>query len=542
MSIADPVLLTGVEKFIKECRTDWLQFAERVFGVTLDKEQQEILLSVQNNKLTSVASGTARGKDFVAAVAALCFLYLTPKFNSITGELEDNTKVILTGPTDRQVKDIMVPEFTRLYDKMIKNGFRFLAGRKVGYDIRTDYKEWFLTGFKADDKNLESWTGYHAVNIMYVVTEATGVVDEIYTAIEGNLQNNSRLLLVFNPNKSTGYAANSQKQKRFTRFKLSSLTAPNVVSKAMTIPGQVNYEWVKERLEIWAEPIAKKDFKIEENDFEFEKVLYRPNDFFRVKVLGEFPKTDAAVLVPQAWIEAAIQRWKDNRDYVPTKPLRLGQDVAGMGRDCSSSCFRFGDYVEKFHKVQSGGVPNHMEVVGYVVNQVKSHTNVLQGLYPQVFIDAVGEGAGSYSRLLEIATNPEDYRPMQDINFVPEQIFPVKGGAAARDPLGNYYKDIYDQFIFRNVRSYLYWKIREWLDPKLNSKAMLPPGEYRGLSELLYHLRSDGMIELELKDDLRSRIGYSPDDEDALSVTFYPVEDQEPMQTHNQVGLEGYFF
>ena len=48
-------------------RADWNRFVREALGVTLDKEQQEILSSVQYNRRTSVASGTARGKDFVAA-------------------------------------------------------------------------------------------------------------------------------------------------------------------------------------------------------------------------------------------------------------------------------------------------------------------------------------------------------------------------------------------------------------------------------------------------------------------------------------------
>ena len=46
-------------------RADWNRFVREALGMTLDKEQQEILSSVQYNRRTSVASGTARGKDFV---------------------------------------------------------------------------------------------------------------------------------------------------------------------------------------------------------------------------------------------------------------------------------------------------------------------------------------------------------------------------------------------------------------------------------------------------------------------------------------------
>ena len=48
-------------------RNDWNKFISEALGVTLDEEQQAIVTAVQHKKLVSVRSGTARGKDFVAA-------------------------------------------------------------------------------------------------------------------------------------------------------------------------------------------------------------------------------------------------------------------------------------------------------------------------------------------------------------------------------------------------------------------------------------------------------------------------------------------
>ena len=107
--------------------------------------------------------------------------------------------------------------------------------------IRTDYEEWFLAGFKAGDDNTEAWSGFHAVNTMFIVTEASGISEATYNAIEGNLQGNSRFLIVFNPNITTGYAARAMKSDRFAKFRLNSLNAENVVKKKLIIPGQVDY-------------------------------------------------------------------------------------------------------------------------------------------------------------------------------------------------------------------------------------------------------------------------------------------------------------
>jgi hypothetical protein len=309
---------------MKQWREDWNVFAREVLKAQLDQEQQDILSSVQHNHMTAVASGTARGKDYVAAVASLCFLYLTPKFDK-SGTLIHNTKVAMTAPTSRQVEEIMMPEVSRLYKRA-----KILPGRLLSTGIKTDFEEWFLTGFKSSDDNTEAWSGFHAVNTMFVVTEASGMSETVFNAIEGNLQGNSRLLLVFNPNITTGYAARAMKSDRFKKFRLNSLNAENVKSRQDKIPGQVNYEWVKDKVDNWASVITKHDYDVGEGDFEFDGVLYRPNDLFRVKVLGMFPKVSQDVLVPYEWIELANNRYKELQAecFVPSEDCRLGVDVA----------------------------------------------------------------------------------------------------------------------------------------------------------------------------------------------------------------------
>ena len=323
----DIVRKRGVE-LLNSWRADWNRFVRDALGVTLDREQQDILASVQFNPRTSVASGTARGKDFVAACAAISFLYLTPRWNT-RRELVENTKVALTAPTDRQVKNIMMPEVSRLFNRARQRGI-ILPGRLNSYDIRTDNEEWFLTGFKADEHNHEAWSGFHAVHTMFIITEATGIGDDTFGAIEGNLQGDSRILLVFNPNTPVGYAARSQRGDRWAKFRLNSLTAPNVLEKRIAIPGQVNYEWVVDKVEQWCTPISAEDREEELDDFEFEGKWYRPEDLFRKKVLGKFPKVSDDVLIPHQWIESAQERWKlaQGKEPVSDEIRLLGVDVA----------------------------------------------------------------------------------------------------------------------------------------------------------------------------------------------------------------------
>lgn len=477
-------------------RSDWNLFAEEMLHVKLDAEQQAILKSCQFNKKTTVASGTARGKDFVSAVAALCFLYLTPKWDR-KGNMIENTKVALTAPTDRQVGNIMVPEFTRLF-----RNARYLPGRLVGYDIRTENKEWFLTGFKADDTATEAWSGFHAVNTMFIVTEASGISETVFNAIEGNLQGNSRILIVFNPNVSTGYAANSHRQPGWNKFRLNSLTAPNVIARKNIIPGQVDYDWVIEKVRTWCTPISESEMLDTEGDFIFEGKAYRPNDLFRIKVLGLFPKVSEDTLIPGQWVELANERWKQNH-LETTDNLRLGVDAAGMGRDSSVFAYRYGNRVDKLRAIHSGGKANHMEITGIIANELRSKPSA------SAFIDTIGEGAGIYSRLEELGY---------------KNAISCKYSESAKDLVGAKLNDVTGVYEFANMRAYLFWCVRDWLNPANGKEAQLPPDEelFEEATDIHWKFKSDGSIIMEKKEDIIARIKRSPDKFDALANTFYP--------------------
>lgn len=481
------------QKRFEVWRNDWNLFCKEVLYVNLDEEQQAIISAVQTNKMVAVASGTSRGKDFVAACAAMCFMYLTPRWNK-NHRLIENTKIAMTAPTGRQCINIMIPEIARLF-----RNSKVLPGRMLSDGIRTNSAEWFLTAFKASDDNTEAWSGFHAVNTMFIVTEASGVSETTFNAIEGNLQGNSRLLLVFNPNVTTGYAAKAMKSSRFKKFRLNSLNAENVVKKRNVIPGQVDYEWVKDKVYNWCELIHEEDFNSGEGDFAFEGSLYRPNDLFRIKVLGLFPKATEDTLIPFDWLELAHDRWKKLKaeNFVPRKYARVGIDVAGMGRD--SSCFvpRYGNYVPEIKIHQSGGKADHMKVAGVAIQWLRDKN-------AKVMIDTIGEGAGVYSRLLELG-----YDNAYSCKF-------SEGTKGLHDITG--------QYEFANMRAYCYWAVRDWLNPKNGFHPALPPCDELDaeLTEVHWSFQSSGSIIIEPKDNIKSRLKRSPDRADALASTFYP--------------------
>lgn len=350
------------------------------------------------------------------------------------------------------------------------------------------------------------------IDRLFIVTEATGLSETVFDGIEGNLQGDSRLLLVWNPNITTGYAAKSMTSERFAKFRLNSLNAENVVRKKMVIPGQVDYDWVADKVQSWCNPIDERNFDEGEGDFKFEGRLYRPNDLFRVKVLGMFPKVSEDVLIPYEWIEIANRRWAEMQDD-PNRmkeKCRLGVDVAGMGRDSSVLCSRYGNYVDKFEMHHSGGKADHMHIAGMVQNYLR-----IKG--SKAFIDTIGEGAGVYSRLQEQGYNGS---------------YSCKYSENAHG-----LTDITGVYTFANMKAYCYWAMRDWLNPKNNAGAALPVCD-RFMEEATstkWKFLSNGSIIIEPKEDLQKRIKRSPDAADALANTFYPrdhdfVSDEEFMK------------
>jgi hypothetical protein len=288
------------------------------------------------------------------------------------------------------------------------------------------------------------------------------------------------------------------------------------LQRRIVVPGQVDWEWVNNRVHDWCMKIDESQFTDLEADFEWmdendEKGFYRPNDLFRVKVRGLAPKISSDVLVPFEWIEAANKRWEEKRanGFVANKPLRLGVDVAGMGTDKSCFCLRYGNFVKEFKMLKGSGTANHMETCGNIVVILRQNSS--STIRPTCFIDTIGEGAGVYSRLVE--------QLIKNVYSCKFSSAPEYGNKILKDSTG--------QFEFLNMRAYLYWAVRDWLNPDHNSQAMLPPDQElaQEIMQTKFEFMSNGKIKIESKEDIKKRIKRSPDKAVSLAMTFYPVED-----------------
>jgi hypothetical protein len=523
-------------KLMRSWKEDWNRFAHDVMKVRPSKWQEEGLHMIQHNKRTSFCSATSMGKDWLGALASWCFLLLTPDYDA-NGILQTSL-VINTGPSAAQVNTIMLGELKARYHgsylpKLVKAGlWNFnLTQRGVHFNIPPgmeekpefgNYARWSLEAFKGDEYNTERWTGYHNDNIMVVVTEASGIVPLIYEGIEGCLQNNSRLVLLHNPNFSQGEAYESMKDPQYISKRIPAFESDNYILgkqlnegiitpeeyQRLRYPGQLDYGWVKDRINKkgWTIKISKSEFDNSKHDFEFEGQLYRPSRVCKIKILAVHPESSDESLIPLSWIEAAQDRWL-KRSKPDIKGIR-GVDIAGQGNDSTVFVDRFDDYVDEINVV----VPKNdatalMETAGLINKD--SH------LFESVMIDTIGEGSGCFAACKQAGL---------------ANVYSFKNSYGAKG-----LTDITGTMKFGNMRAYTHWKMRERFNPQNNATIAIPPDDELSaqLTEINYFYDKNGVLWVEPKEDIKKRLGVSPDKSDGLAETEAPIPNQ-PTNSRNR--------
>lgn len=220
------------------------------------------------------------------------------------------------------------------------------------------------------------------------------------------------------------------------------------------------------------------------SDLEF-KVLYK----------SEFPESGKEdQLIPDNWLENAInQRCSSGK-------RQAGLDVARFGSDSTVYIYREGGNVKRIKAIKE---LDTMEVVGWV-------SKLLDEDEPEVCcVDVIGIGSGVYDRLEEI-----DEHEVEEINV----------GSAPSS------KDNKERFV--NLRAEAYWQLRKLFKPdKATGRSLISiPNDkdlIQELREIRYTYSSEKKIKIEAKDDMKRRLGRSPDKADALMLAFIDVDPEE---------------
>lgn len=210
----------------------------------------------------------------------------------------------------------------------------------------------------------------------------------------------------------------------------------------------------------------------------------KESNAYRVRVLGEFPDTEDDAVIPLHLCEAAVSRSVRATDFRPV----WGLDVARFGDDRTALCKRQGNTVLEPIRFWRG--KDTMQTAGLIVDEWKACHELDRPT--EILVDVIGLGAGVVDRCRELSL------PVRGVNV---------GESAA----------VSDRFMRR--RDELWWAARDWLssaDCKLPEDDALI-GELTGPK---YTVLSTGKVQIERKDEMKKRLGWSPDLADAFILTF----------------------
>ena len=428
---------------IAKFRKDPTLFVDTMLGASPDEWQSEVMAAVAEQKRgISIRSGHGVGKTSCLSWLALWWI-----------AVYYNAKVVITAPTSAQLHDALLPE-AKSWLQQAPEGFReMFTVRADRIELLSDPQRNFISARTSRAEKPDALQGVHAEHVLLICDEASGVPEQVYEAAGGSMSaHHATMVLAGNPVRSTGYFYDTfhKLAERWKTFHVSCEDTP-----------RVSNEYIEEcRLRYGEE-----------------------SNTYRVRVLGKFPRGDDDTVIPQELIVAAI-----SRDVEPTKfgPTVWGVDVARFGADSSALCKRKGNAITE--PIRLWRNLDTMQLTG----AIKAEYDSAMEKPAEIFVDAIGLGAGVADRLRELEL------PSYAINV------------SESPAMGNHYL---------NLRAELWYKAKNWLE----GRDVRLPGDDRLKAELAtvrYNFTSSGRIKIESKADLKKRGIASPDSADAFVLTF----------------------
>lgn len=201
-------------------------------------------------------------------------------------------------------------------------------------------------------------------------------------------------------------------------------------------------------------------------------------------------------VIPTEWVRKAQARW--TADKPARTPLTcLGVDVARGGSDQTVLARRYGIWFAPLEKHAGTSTPDGGSVIGHIAKALA----VREDQACDVNIDVIGVGASVCDGCSGAGISPNS------INFAES--------TERTDRTG--------KLRFVNLRAWVYWNLREMLDPANGDAVALPPDTelLADLTAARWKMTAQG-IRLEAKEEIKKRIGRSPDCADALVLAAMP--------------------
>lgn len=450
-------------------------YARERLGAELTEAQEDTLRSVAENRRTAVKASHASGKTWSAAVLS-CWWY----------DCWDEHIVYVTAPSWPQCLGLTFKQVKLLRRQHGMAGQILETGlvRDPNPDRAPAH---FIRALNAESG--EGFQGEHTAPVLVIMEEATGVPPYIWEAADGLMTHpDCRVLAIGNPtDEATPFGA-ACASPNWNVLTVSALNHPNILAelagKEPPFPKAVRLQWLREMIDEECEPTEE----LAGDAFEFAGRFYLPNANFQGRVLGQFPTQADEQVIPRAWLEVSAE-------CEPDGAVEIGCDVARFGSDRTTIAVRQGPCVLSLREIRQ------MDLVA-IVGALKQVAGEVGGDAPKrvpIKIDVTGGlGAGPYDTL-----RADGYT-----------VVAVNSSSEANEP------DKYP-----NVRSELWFVAREWARERRLDLSRVPRDlrekAIRELGTPKYKNDSRGRKVVEPKDQIKSRLGASPDLADAINLSLY---------------------
>ena len=213
-------------------------------------------------------------------------------------------------------------------------------------------------------------------------------------------------------------------------------------------------------------------------------------------------------VIPTLWVEAAQARWKDRATMRQMGLLgemdSLGVDPVRGGDDNLVIAKRYRNWIDELYVEKGTGVPDGTAVAARVVMEQKDQA--------PIHIDVIGVGASPYDKLKDIGVHVVGV----DVRNASTE--------TSSDGIMRFY----------NLRSQLWWQMREMLDPESGLDIALPPDTelLKDLTAPLWSFKGKE-IQIEVKELTKKRIGRSPDRADAVILAMMNTQKRAKRKARN---------
>ena len=484
-------------KLAKLCRKDPLLFVQKAFpwghgmlrGMSGPDKWQTDLLTHMKTQLESGATmeevvriAIASGHGIgKSATVAWVILWSICTF--------PDTRGVVTANTDTQLRTKTWAELAKWYHLCVfRPWFELTAtaiiSKQPGHD-----KTWRIDAIPWSESNPEAFAGLHnqGKRILVIFDEASAIHDKIWEVIEGAMTDRDTEIFWIcfgNPTRNVGrfYDCFGRLKKRWKTWHIDSRTV--AISN-------------KSQLTQWVEDYGEE------------------SDFVKVRVRGLFPSSSSNQLIPRHLVESAIERPAPEHNPMLSRVGIIGVDVARFGDDSSAIACRCG--LDLFRLEKHYGLDGYE--LGYKVAALYDELMMTMGFEKvYIFVDTGGVGA-----------SPQDYLMHHGYSHC---TFGVNFGSAADNKAK-----------YKNKRSEMWGEMRDWLADGSIVNNDVTNELLEDLISPEYFITPTQQIQLEPKDDIKERIGRSPDVADCVALTFaqkvhIPIKDNYPMSRMSQKAKE----